>query len=60
MDHRLTPGALVTHPDQPDWGLGRVQSVIANRVTVSFEHAGKQLIITDHVTLAPVDPTASD
>lgn len=30
---------------QPDWGVGQVQSVIGGRVTVTFEHAGKQVII---------------
>lgn len=34
----------VRHPAQPDWGVGQVQSVIGDRVTVNFEHAGKVLI----------------
>lgn len=41
---RLTPGSFVRHPDRPDWGVGQVQSVIGQRVTVNFEHAGKLLI----------------
>tara|TARA_R110000787_G_scaffold8843_6_gene30332 strand:- start:413 stop:592 length:180 start_codon:yes stop_codon:yes gene_type:complete len=40
----LAPGVLVRHPDQPEWGIGQVQSVIDGRVTVNFEHQGKQLI----------------
>jgi hypothetical protein len=44
---------LVRHPDRPDWGLGQVQSVIAGRVTVNFEHAGKCVIDLRHVTLLP-------
>ena len=35
---------LVRHPGQPDWGLGQVQSNIAGRVTVNFEHQGKVAI----------------
>lgn len=35
---------LVTHPGQPDWGLGQVQSSIGHRITVNFEHAGKVVI----------------
>ncbi|WP_085885127.1 DUF3553 domain-containing protein [Oceanibacterium hippocampi] len=50
------PGALVRHPDQPDWGIGQVQSVIGLRVTVNFEHAGKRLIRADNVELVPVRP----
>ena len=35
---------LVRHPQQPEWGLGQVQSNIGGRVTVNFEHAGKVVI----------------
>ena len=37
-------GAIVRHPQQPDWGLGQVQSVIGDRITVMFEDAGKVVI----------------
>jgi hypothetical protein len=47
----LTPGAIVRNPAQPDWGTGQVQSAIGTRVTVNFEHAGKQALDTRHVTL---------
>ena len=43
-DPFLVPGAIVRLPAEPDWGLGQVQSVIGNRVTVNFEHAGKRLV----------------
>ena len=55
MDRRLAPGAWVRHPDEPDWGLGQVQSAIGARVTVNFEHAGKRLIDGDAVALEIVD-----
>ncbi len=44
MTRELLPGMLVRHPSQPDWGLGQIQSVVGERVTVNFEHRGKQLI----------------
>ena len=44
---------LVRHPDQPDWGLGQVQSVIGDRVTVNFEHAGKVVIDQRRIILVP-------
>jgi hypothetical protein len=47
----LEPGMLVRHPDQADWGLGQVQSVIGSRITVNFEHAGKVVIDNKRVTL---------
>lgn len=43
------------HPDQPDWGLGQVQSAIGERITVNFEHAGKVLIDSRKVELEVVD-----
>lgn len=51
MAYEFVPGAFVRHPDQPDWGLGQVQSAINDRVTVNFEHRGKQLINTAVISL---------
>jgi uncharacterized protein DUF3553 len=47
----LVPGVYVRHPAQPDWGIGQIQSVIGQRITVNFEHAGKLLINGASVTL---------
>ena len=47
-------GDFVTHPQKPDWGTGQVQSVIGSRITVNFEHAGKQLINAELISLTPV------
>lgn len=52
----LVPGSFVRNPAAPDWGLGQVQSVVGHRVTVTFEHAGKQLVLTDRIALEPVTP----
>ena len=56
MNSLLVPGALVRHPTQPDWGLGQVQSVIGERVTVNFEDRGKVLINAAVVELEVVTP----
>lgn len=55
-DPQLAPDAWVRHPGRPDWGLGQVQSAIGSRVTVNFEHVGKQMINTAIVALQAVDP----
>jgi Protein of unknown function (DUF3553) len=55
----LTPGAQVRNPARPEWGVGQVQSAIGTRVTVNFEHAGKQALDTRHVTLEIVTPARS-
>jgi hypothetical protein len=52
----LTPGAQVRNPARPDWGIGQVQSAIGPRVTVNFEHCGKQTIDTRHVRLELIAP----
>jgi Protein of unknown function (DUF3553) len=56
MNSLLVPGALVRHPTRPDWGLGQVQSVIGERVTVNFEDRGKVLINAAVVELEVVTP----
>ena len=38
------PGDRVTNPKAPNWGIGQVQSIIKNRVTVNFENAGKKTV----------------
>lgn len=54
MNALLEPGMLVRHPDQPDWGLGQVQSNVGGRVTVNFEHAGKVVIDGKRIVLVLV------
>ena len=54
MNSLLEPGMLVRHPRQPDWGLGQVQSNIADRITVNFEHAGKVVIDGKNIDLVPI------
>jgi transcription elongation factor GreA-like protein len=56
MNQLLVPGAMVRHPTQPDWGVGHVQSVIGDRVTVNFEERGKVLINTAKVELEVIEP----
>lgn len=53
----IEPGHRVRHPNEPDWGIGQVQSVIGDRITVNFEHRGKVLINAAVVTLAFVEDT---
>ncbi|MDE2181526.1 MAG: DUF3553 domain-containing protein [Alphaproteobacteria bacterium] len=55
MGSMLAPGQWVVLETAPDWGLGQVQSVTGHRVTVNFEHAGKQLVRDDVAGLTPVE-----
>jgi len=54
-DGIFEPGQIVRHPGRPDWGTGQVQSVVGDRVTVNFEHAGKLLINTANTGLDLVE-----
>lgn len=45
---------IVRHPDREDWGLGQVQSNIADRITVNFENAGKVVIDGRQIQLVPI------
>jgi hypothetical protein len=55
MTQGLVPGNFVRHPDQPDWGIGQVQSVVGGRATVNFEHAGKRTVVLAAVALHPAE-----
>lgn len=54
MNVLLEPGMLVRHPDEPDWGLGQVQSNIGGKITVNFENLGKTVIDGNRIALIPV------
>ena len=54
LNSLLEPGMLVEHPDQPDWGVGQVQSNIGGRITVNFREEGKVVIDGNRVLLLPV------
>jgi hypothetical protein len=56
MNEILEPGMLVRNPMAPDWGIGQVQSRIGDKITVNFEHAGKQVIDGRRVELGLVIP----
>ena len=45
------PGDKVTNPNNNDWGIGQVQSIINGKVTVNFENVGKKVINSNLVNL---------
>lgn len=55
MDSRLAPGVRVRHPTEADWGIGHVQSVVGERVTVNFEDRGKVVVNTKVINLEIVE-----
>ena len=55
MQYNLEPGNFVSHPKERDWGIGQVQSIIRNKVTVNFQHSGKKVINSDNIRLEKVN-----
>ena len=45
------PGDFAINPSNKNWGSGKVQFIIKNKVTVNFENKGKQVINVSKVTL---------
>ena len=49
------PGDKVINPADKDWGIGQVQSIIGNKVTVNFENFGKRVINVENITLEKIE-----
>jgi len=45
------PGDRVINPANKSWGVGQIQSIIGNKVTVNFENSGKMVINIEIVVL---------
>ena len=51
----IEPGDKVVNPSNKDWGIGQVQSIINDKITVNFENVGKKVIISSNIELIKVD-----
>ena len=49
------PGDKVFNPANKDWGIGQVQSIIKEKVTVNFENAGKKVINAKNIELEKLE-----
>ena len=50
----FTLGDYVINPLQKNWGIGQVQSIIKNKVTVNFQNQGKQVINGEIIILEKI------
>ena len=48
------PGDKVINPLNKEWGIGQVQSVINEKVTVNFENVGKKVINANIIELKKI------
>ena len=49
------PGDKVINPANKNWGIGQVQSIINEKVTVNFENVGKKVINSKNIELKKVN-----
>ena len=48
------PGDKVIIPSNKNWGIGQVQSIIKEKVTVNFENVGKKVINCKNIELEKI------
>ena len=51
MIFEYEPGDFVINPKNKDWGIGQIQSIIHDKVTVNFENVGKKVINIQNIEL---------
>ncbi len=48
------PGDKVYNPSAKEWGIGQVQSIIKEKITVNFQNVGKKVINSNNINLKKV------
>jgi|TARA_B100001057_G_scaffold491150_1_gene580812 hypothetical protein len=49
------PGDKVYNPLKKDWGIGQVQSIINDKITVNFQNVGKKVINSQNIELKKIN-----
>ena len=49
------PGDKVINPVNKEWGIGQIQSIINEKITVNFENVGKIVIISNNIQLEKIN-----
>tara|TARA_B100000073_G_scaffold291399_1_gene254403 strand:- start:50 stop:226 length:177 start_codon:yes stop_codon:yes gene_type:complete len=49
------PGDKVINPLAKEWGVGQVQSIIKEKVTVNFQNVGKKVINSKNIELKKIN-----
>ena len=55
MIYDFEPGDKVINPNNKEWGIGQIQSIINDKVTVNFENVGKKVINAENIELKKVN-----
>tara|TARA_Y100000996_G_scaffold409241_2_gene389595 strand:+ start:179 stop:358 length:180 start_codon:yes stop_codon:yes gene_type:complete len=54
MQFDLEPGDYVINPAKKEWGIGQIQSIINNKVTINFQNFGKQVVNIEVIKLEKI------
>ena len=54
MQYELEPGNFVINPQEKNWGIGQIQSIIKDKATINFLHVGKIVINLQKVNLEKI------
>ena len=49
------PGDKVYNPANKEWGIGQIQSIIDQKVTVNFQNVGKKVINSENIELKKIN-----
>ena len=49
------PGDKVFSPQHKNWGIGQVQSIIKDKITINFQNVGKKVINAKNIELKKID-----
>ena len=49
------PGDKVFNPLAKEWGIGQVQSIIKDKITVNFQNVGKKVINAKNIELRKIN-----
>ena len=49
------PGDFAINPRNSSWGIGQIQSIIKDKVTVNFENVGKIVINSKKIILEKIN-----
>ncbi len=49
------PGDKVYNPSKKEWGIGQVQSIINEKITVNFQNVGKKVINSNNIELKKIN-----
>jgi len=48
-------GDRVYNPSNKEWGIGQVQSIIKEKITVNFQNVGKKVINAENIKLRKIN-----